>query len=61
MSTQLALELQLESVPAKRPVDAPPLDAIAELLCPPEDVVLQQHRREKAQIVRVRANIQIGC
>ena len=54
VSNQLSNEVQLGSVPAQRAIDAPALDAVAELLCPPEGVMLQQYRKEKAQILRVR-------
>ena len=51
--TQLALEVQLDTVPLVRAIDAPMAEVVTELLCPPEEVVLLQYRKEKAQILRV--------
>lgn len=51
--TQLAIEVQLDTVPSVRAIDAPTAEVVMELLCPPEELVLLQYRKEKAQILRV--------
>ena len=54
VAQQLSSEVQLDTVPPQRGIIAPTPEAVAELLCPPEDMMLQQYRKEKAQILRVR-------
>ncbi len=53
---RLSKEFAVASVPARRPINVPPMDAVAELLCPSEDIVLQLYRKEKAQVQRVRSS-----
>lgn len=50
----------MSTVPAQRGVQVPIVEAIHELLCPPEDVILQQYRKEKADILRVSVPAGLG-
>mmetsp|Transcript_27007 Transcript_27007/g.59061 ORF Transcript_27007/g.59061 Transcript_27007/m.59061 type:complete len:1042 (+) Transcript_27007:153-3278(+) len=52
VTDQLSKQVAMHDAPAKRQVAVPEPSAVQELMCPPEEVVLQQYRKEMAQILR---------
>eukprot|EP00798_Chlamydomonas_sp_ICE-L_P027764 gene27764-7404_t len=47
--TQLSHKVNMGTAPGRRAVPLPPASAVADLICPTEEIVLQQYRKEKAQ------------
>ncbi|GAX73013.1 hypothetical protein CEUSTIGMA_g465.t1 [Chlamydomonas eustigma] len=44
--------LETSNMPSHRDLEVPSQELVKELMCPPQDVVIQMYRKEKAQILR---------